>query len=223
MFLNEFVRHPILAARFAARRIREIPSKGLPKFRSLKDDGFDRKYGVETSGAVQVVPTSSRNFSHGMRYSAAPEAAIRWGIENCGMLLPFTTFVDIGSGKGRALIVASFYPFGRIVGVEYSPELIRVCFSNLRKLGLTSRCEVLLEDALDFRFPEGDLLIFLYNPFDSVILQQVLKNMASTSGQVRVIQLGPGHETIRNSGSAREICSGDGPTIYEITAPGRCV
>ena len=32
------------------------------------------------------------------------------------------TFIDLGSGKGRALLMASDYPFLRIVGVELLPE-----------------------------------------------------------------------------------------------------
>jgi predicted RNA methylase len=42
-----------------------------------------------------------------------------------------TTFVDIGSGKGRALIIAAEYAFKRIIGVEYSPSLATICRRNL--------------------------------------------------------------------------------------------
>jgi SAM-dependent methyltransferase len=35
------------------------------------------------------------------------------------------TFVDLGCGKGRVLLMASDYPFQRIVGVEFMPELHR--------------------------------------------------------------------------------------------------
>ena len=36
------------------------------------------------------------------------------------------TFMDLGSGKGRTLLMASEYPFRRIVGVEILPELHRL-------------------------------------------------------------------------------------------------
>jgi hypothetical protein len=86
-------------------------------------------------------------------------------------------------------------------------------------MGLQSKAEVVVCDAAEFCFPDGDLLVFLYNPFDGVILERVLKTLAAASGRVRIAQLGPGHEIIRRSGLAREICSGDGPTIYEILNP----
>jgi predicted RNA methylase len=82
------------------------------------------------------------------------------------MCLNETTFVDLVSGKGRALIVAAFYPFARIIGVEYSPQLTAIWRQNLQKLGVADKCEVISADAADYQFPDGTLLVFLYNPFD---------------------------------------------------------
>jgi SAM-dependent methyltransferase len=219
--LDELLRHPILSARSVVRRIREIPSKGLPRLRRAQKDDFDRKHGVETSRLVWIVPTDSPNCSHGNKYEAAPETIIRWCIENCGMGLSETTFVDLGSGKGRALIVATFYPFERIIGVEYSPQLAAICRQNLEKLGIADKCQVITGDAAEYQFPDGNLLVFLYNPFDTTILEQVIKNLANTKGQTKIAQLGPGHDAIKKSGLARVICSGEGPTLYEILNSGR--
>ena len=41
-------------------------------------------------------------------------------------------FVDLGSGKGRTLLMASEYPFKRIVGVELIAELHRAAEENIR-------------------------------------------------------------------------------------------
>lgn len=214
--LTEMIRHPILAVRFIAKRIRQIPSLGVPRLRRSQSDDFDQKYGVETSRVVQIVPTDSPNFSHGTRYSPSAEPIIRWCIENCEMPYEETTFVDVGSGKGGVLILAAMYPFKKVIGVEYSAELAAVCRKNLAKLGIGSRCEVLIGDAAEFKFPGGKLLAFLYNPFDSVVLERVLKNLASTDGDVRIAHLGPGHDVIKRSGLARVLRSGEGPTLYEI-------
>src|SRR5215470_7346670 len=43
------------------------------------------------------------------------------------------TFIDIGSGKGRTLLMASDYPFRRILGVELLPELDRTARENIAK------------------------------------------------------------------------------------------
>jgi len=219
--LDDLIRHPILTARFIARRIRQIPAMGLPKlWRREEEDDFDQKYGVETSGVVQIVPTKSPNFSHGNRYSASSETMIRWCIENCETPHSETSFVDVGSGKGRVLIIAAMYPFKRIIGVEYSPELVRTCNDNLRKLGISNKCEVVSADAADYQFPDGNLLVFLYNPFDATILKRVIRNLADTRGRTQIAQLGPGHDVIKKSGLARVICSGEGPTLYEVLKSG---
>src|SRR5258706_6875682 len=109
------LRRPLHTARLVAKRIMEIPSKGLPDLRRSAADNFDETYGVETSKYVQIVPTDSPNSIHGSRYSPAPESSVRWSIENCDLPIGETTFLDVGSGKGRVLIVASSYPFPRIV------------------------------------------------------------------------------------------------------------
>ena len=46
------------------------------------------------------------------------------------------TFIDLGSGKGRALLLASAYPFRRIVGVELLPALNRIAQENLENYKL---------------------------------------------------------------------------------------
>ncbi len=43
------------------------------------------------------------------------------------------TFIDLGSGKGRVLLIAADYPFRRIVGVELLTELHGVALENLRQ------------------------------------------------------------------------------------------
>jgi 16S rRNA G966 N2-methylase RsmD len=108
------------------------------------------------------------------------------------------------------------YSFRRIIGVEYSSELVRICHDNLRRIGLSNKCEVVTCDAADYQFPEGNLLVFLYNPFDAALLSRVLRNVANSNGHAEIAQLGPGHDVIKKSGLARVICSGEGPTLYEI-------
>src|SRR5665213_2726993 len=214
--LGELFRHPVLAVKLISKRIKEIPQKGLPGLHKHEDDGFDKKYGVETSKLVQIPPTDSPSFIHGTRYQASAENTVRWCIENCGMRHEETTFVDVGCGKGRVLIIAAMYPFKRIIGVEYSSDLANACRKNLEKLHLIEKAEVVVADACDFTFPGGDVFAFLYNPFDAVILERVLKNLASIPGPVRIGYLGPGHDTIQHSGFTRTLSSGEGATLYEI-------
>lgn len=93
------------------------------------------------------------------------------------------TFIDLGSGKGRTLLMASDYPFRRIVGVELLPALHRLAEQNLAQYKSDSqKCfslESVCVDAAEFNFPAGPLLIYLFNPFPEFVLRHVLANLRS--------------------------------------------
>jgi hypothetical protein len=91
------------------------------------------------------------------------------------------TFVDLGSGKGRTLLMASEYPFGKIVGVELLAELHRAAQENIRAYrSPTQRCtqiEALCADASEFVFPETPLVLYLFNPLPEPALRRTIRNV----------------------------------------------
>ena len=78
------------------------------------------------------------------------------------------TFIDIGSGKGRALLMAADYPFRRILGIELLPELHSVAKANISKYKSDSQqcfaIDCLLSDAREFAFPPDPTVLYLFNP-----------------------------------------------------------
>lgn len=213
--LDESRRHPMAVVRALVRRALEIPRRGLPKLTPELEDDFDRRYGVETARTVQVVVASSPNLAHGERYQTTSEAGIRWCIENAGLAPQTTTFVDLGCGKGRTLIIAAQYPFSRVVGVEYSAELAAVCERNLRSVDSLERCAVVNEDAERFAFPDGDLLIYMYNPFKPELARKVLARLADHPAKVALAYRGPGHDTVQETGAFETLARGpEGAIIY---------
>ena len=97
------------------------------------------------------------------------------------------TFVDLGSGKGRALLMASEYPFRRIVGVEILPELHRAAEENIANYqSTTQQCtqvESVCADAREFELPEGPLLLYLFNPLPEAGLNRMLENLKESLRQ----------------------------------------
>jgi SAM-dependent methyltransferase len=91
------------------------------------------------------------------------------------------TFVDLGSGKGRTLLMASDYPFRRIVGVELLPSLHQIAQQNLRQYKSESqKCfalESICGDATAFPFSADPLVIYLFNPFPESGMRQVVANL----------------------------------------------
>jgi hypothetical protein len=96
------------------------------------------------------------------------------------LISPFT-FIDIGSGKGRTLLMASDFPFRRIIGVEILPDLHRIAEENVRKYKSDSqKCfaiETISEDARKFVFPPESMMLYLFNPLPEPGLVQLIANL----------------------------------------------
>src|SRR5260370_19235685 len=97
------------------------------------------------------------------------------------------TFIDLGSGKGRTLLMASEYPFMRIVGVELIAELHLASQQNIREYrSPTHACaqiESVIADARCFGFPNAPLLLYLFNPLSAHALSAVVHQIESALGQ----------------------------------------
>lgn len=101
--------------------------------------------------------------------------------QQAGFDFPDITFVDLGSGKGRTLLMASDYPFRRIVGVELLPALHEAAQENLtRYQNESQKCfaiDSICADAAEFAFPAEPTLLFLFNPFPEPGLNRVIANL----------------------------------------------
>jgi SAM-dependent methyltransferase len=91
------------------------------------------------------------------------------------------TFVDLGSGKGRVLLMASKYNFRRIVGVEFLRELHESAVENIaRYSNANQHCrniESFCMDARDFEFPAGPLVAYMFNALPEPVFAKVLDNL----------------------------------------------
>jgi SAM-dependent methyltransferase len=101
--------------------------------------------------------------------------------EEVGPEFPRFVFIDLGSGKGRTLLMASDYPFRRIVGVELLPSLDRAARENIAKYRSESqKCFALVAicgDATEFAFPMEEIVLFLFNPLPESGLRRVIANL----------------------------------------------
>ena len=152
---------------------------------------FDVAYGVDTAGLVwgEALGESSGNresqyWTTGY-YGIAP-SAFTAAVERLALEWSRFTFVDIGCGKGRAMLAAMRFPFRHLLGVELSPGLVRVAQSNLetfsapwRRPGVSG--EAMAADATDFRIPSGPLLVFLYHPFAAPVMKRFLAHLAEAA------------------------------------------
>jgi hypothetical protein len=91
------------------------------------------------------------------------------------------TFIDLGSGKGRTLLMASEYPFRRIVGVEILPELHRAAEENIKAyespMRQSKQIECMCADATEFKLTNEALVLYVFNPLPASGFDRVLANL----------------------------------------------
>lgn len=113
------------------------------------------------------------------------------------------TFVDIGAGLGRVVLLASTHPFRQAIGVEVSSALCETARDNLvrwRRRREDAPCKdvrIACEDAAAFTFPRGDLIVYLYNPFGESTLERVAGRLAQQAqGECFVLYHTPVHRRV---------------------------
>jgi Methyltransferase domain len=153
------------------------------KRRRYGDVEYDWEHGVDTTSAT----VSWRDRLLGVFHSAyQPTDPVFFDEMLSAVPADATgfTFIDLGSGKGRTLMMASEYPFRRILGVELLPELNRVAGENLQKYKRDKQqcasMESICADARDFQFPDEPLLIYLFHPLPEPGLRKVLENLEAS-------------------------------------------
>lgn len=178
-----------------------------PILRALEDWWFDATRGVKTAGNAHSPEPSKAVGEIRDSYIYAPvRVPNAHGALRALPIQDFSdyTFLDIGSGKGRMLFVAAEYPFQRVVGVEYATELHELALRNIAVYRHPKRrsgpIESLNENAADFEFPSGKLLVYIFNPFGPTILNRMLDNLERSLQReprhVVVIMLWPEHSDI---------------------------
>ena len=182
-------------------RLRGESPVGSVRPEEMKAHPFDVRHGVETSGLIwgeRLGSGASGQYWATGYYGISPSV---FGQAMSKLELGWArfTFVDVGCGKGRALMLATGYPFRRAVGVELSPELAAVARGNLARFcpdwRLGVPVEVVVGDATRFQLPPGPLLLFLYHPFAAPVMAEFLERMRASIGrehrEVYVVYVNP--------------------------------
>ncbi len=186
---------------------------------------FDRKYGTDTAGYIgpDELRSGAKNDALNNGYSAvAPsvfrEACRRWRetLFSSNARAEAYTFVDVGAGKGRALLLAAELPFRKAIGVELNEELARIARRNVnlwtRATKSRGKIRVLRQDALEFRWPRAPLLVYLNNPFDCELVAKLAATLAGAAasgpGLVDVLYVNPGcADTLTKAGNFKLLWS----------------
>jgi hypothetical protein len=185
---------------------------------------FDLKFGTDTAGYFSPAELRSgdgdgagRSDAANNGYSAvAPsvfrEACRRWRetLPSTGAHLEAYTFVDVGAGKGRALLLGSELPFRRVIGAELHEGLAGIAQRNIsqwkRIAKPKTKIRIVQQDAMEFHWPRPPLLVFLNNPFDCGLMEVLAAKLAAVAargpGLIDMLYVNPGcAETLAKVGN----------------------
>lgn len=184
---------------------------------------FDRRYGIETAGTFRAPAPGARPY----------EPVTPWMFRRmmrAALIDPRAfTFVDYGSGKGRAVLLAAALGFRRSIGVELHPVLHAAALANVRAFRRAcpdaGRIELALGDATGFRPPmDEDAVLFFYNPFGRALMQEtlaMLERVACESPRRRIVAYrNPVHAAVlERSPHLRVLERNRSFALYSFTAP----
>ena len=145
----------------------------------------EKKYGIETTGADELNNLSNNGIdtSHATIYMPISYTLL----EALFMQLkanPAKHLLDIGCGKGRILCVAAHQGFKQITGIDFSKQLCLEAEGNLKNTTQKYpdlKYSVITKDAMNYEIPSNVDCIFLFNPFDVVVMGAVLYNIMESA------------------------------------------
>lgn len=171
----------------------------------IEDSLFDWRFGTETRQGVNTdqLEATLVNRPHAVRYQATKSRPFRVLLRRLNLPAD-STFVDVGSGKGRVLLLAARHPFKRVVGIEFSPSLCEQARRNIEifraNVGTLAPIDVREDDVTRHALDGDENVFFLYNPFDAAILSQFVENIrrsvAAHPRQVWLIYSVPVHAAV---------------------------
>ncbi len=157
---------------------------------------FDQRYGVETGGLIAGGELHSghvHDVFNTAYYAMAPSRFQRvmeyWIADKSHPAVENYSFVDLGCGKGRAVMMASEVDFREAVGVELHPPLAAIAEANVAAWTEAGRLvcpvRIVCQDATEFDFPGGACLLYLFNPFAEPVMQQLIERIEAEFAQRR--------------------------------------
>jgi SAM-dependent methyltransferase len=167
---------------------------------------FDERYGVETGGLIGggELRSGHRNDVFNTAYYGMAPSRFQWVMEywiadQTHAALEDYSFIDLGCGKGRAVMMASEFGFREVVGVELHAALAGMAEANVAVWTAAGRAacpvRIVRADATEFMFPDGACLLYLFNPFAAPVMQRLIERIetdfARRTGGLDLIYFNP--------------------------------
>lgn len=142
----------------------------------MKELIYERRFGIKTN---KMKLSNSSEFYH---YQGASYKVLLKLFKDLVTDTRNFAFMDIGCGKGRALLVAEFCGYKQLTGIDLDEELVNAATENLKLYKFKrpdSEVRFICQNALSFDYPNEATVYFLFNPFNETVLKGVLERICS--------------------------------------------
>lgn len=173
----------------------------------------EKKYQIDTIRIdnLQHQKIKSNNLKHASIYQATNYFIIEKAFEFLRNDNANHYIVDFGCGRGRVLVVAAFYGFKKITGIDFGESLCREAELNIGKikpLFPQTNFEIICDDAVNYSIENDTNVFFFFNPFDEIVMLQIVKNILSSlkknARKIYIVYINPLHKEIFLSAGFQE-------------------
>ncbi|MEP6583575.1 MAG: class I SAM-dependent methyltransferase [Ginsengibacter sp.] len=177
----------------------------LALFTVIKEIKGEKKYDLDTIELDRLKGLSvyGDNLAHASIYQGANYFLLEKAFDYLQEIKGNQCIVDFGCGKGRVLVVAAYYGFKKITGIEFARALCVAAERNIAKvqsLFPSTQFKVICDDAINYKIEDDQNVFFFFNPFDEVIMlavaKNILKSLKENSRHIFIVYLNPLHKEI---------------------------
>jgi SAM-dependent methyltransferase len=185
----------------------------------------EKKYGINTTGAdeLKTLRNTGIDTAHATIYMPVSYTLIE---KTLAQIAPQDKkhFLDIGCGKGRALCVAAHFGFNKITGIDFSEKLCRAAIENtdITKQQIpAANFSIITLDAVNMQVPADADCIFLFNPFDEIVMKKVLNNILDSlkisPRQLNIIYANPLYKNLFTENNFKEVYYSKAQQYFEVS------
>lgn len=148
----------------------------------------EKKFGIDTSKPIELSQLTIANgdIQHSSRYEAVNFYILEALLKRLREICDEQSFTDLGCGKGRAMVVAAYYGFTKIKGVDFAQEVCDIAERHMQKVSSQypqMEYRVLCKNVLDYDIQSGESVFFMFNPFSDDIISKFLEKVNASIEQ----------------------------------------
>ena len=178
---------------------------GLAFFTIYHEIKGEKKYNISSIGLdkLRTLSIKGDNLAHSSIYQASNYYILEKGFNYLRSINENNNIVDFGCGKGRVLVVAAYFEFKNITGIDFARALCISAEQNIKKTKLLyplAEFNVVCDDVVNYKIKKEQNVFFFFNPFDEVVMLEVVKNILASlkekSRKVYIMYVNPVHKEI---------------------------